>query len=145
MTHSTNFHIPPTSFPPVSCYTSKVKSKRKFLYIAVSRPQDCSKHFTLYSLADLFNRTPSQLLREASSHAAIKARMLIVQISTTVCSQVRIHTAESELEQCRVNNLAQRFRRQHRIRTRVFLVESPEPLRCTKSASYALYVTKRPC
>ena len=35
--------------------------KGKFLYSAVSSPQDCSKHLTLYSLADLFNQTTSKL------------------------------------------------------------------------------------
>ena len=38
------------------------KGKGKFLCSAVSNPQDCSKRFTLYSLADLFNQTPSQLI-----------------------------------------------------------------------------------
>ena len=33
----------------------------------ISSPQDCSKRFTVYSLADLFNQTPSQLLWEAAT------------------------------------------------------------------------------
>ena len=37
----------------------------KFLYSAGYNLQDCSKRFTLYFLADLFNRTPSELLRVA--------------------------------------------------------------------------------
>ena len=52
--------------------------KDKFLHSAVSSPQDGSRQLTLYSLADLFNRTPSQLLWEASSHAAINAQRLFV-------------------------------------------------------------------
>ena len=36
--------------------------KGKFLYSAVSSTQNCSNHFTIYSLADLFKQTPSQLL-----------------------------------------------------------------------------------
>ena len=50
--------------------------------------------FRLSSLADLFHQTPSQLLWEVSSHAAINVQRLLVLISTTVYSQVLIHTAE---------------------------------------------------
>ena len=39
------------------------KGKGKFLYSAVSS-QDCSKLLTIYSLAEVFNQTPSGLLRE---------------------------------------------------------------------------------
>ena len=42
-----------------------VKYKGMFLYSAVSNLQDCSKRFTLYCLAELFNRTASRLLWEA--------------------------------------------------------------------------------
>ena len=66
----------------------------KVLYSIVFSPQDCSKHFTRYFPADLFNQTPSQPLLEASSHAAINALRLLIQISTTVYSQVLSHTAE---------------------------------------------------
>ena len=45
------------------------------MYSTVFYPQDCSMFFTLYSLADLFNRTPSQLVWEASSHTAINAHI----------------------------------------------------------------------
>ena len=41
--------------------------------------------FTLYSLSDLFNQTPYQLLWEEPSHAAINARRLLVQVATTCC------------------------------------------------------------
>ena len=42
---------------------SQVNKKVKFLYRAVSNPQDCSKRFTP-SLTDLFTQTPPQLLWE---------------------------------------------------------------------------------
>ena len=42
--------------------------------------------FTLHPLADLFIATPFRLLWEASSHAAITARRIFVQISTYVCN-----------------------------------------------------------
>ena len=61
------------------------KSKGKFLYSAVSNPQVCSEHFTLTSLTDLFNQTPSQLLWEASSHML---QLMREDCSTTVNSQV---------------------------------------------------------
>ena len=54
------------------------KRKGKSLNSAVSNFQDCSKRFTLYSLADLFNRTPFRLLGAAASHAAINTRRLFV-------------------------------------------------------------------
>ena len=57
---------------------NNAKSKGKFLYSAVPNPQGCSKRFTLYSLADLFNRTPSLFLWEAFSHTTINLRRLIV-------------------------------------------------------------------
>ena len=49
------------------------KETAKFLYSAVSNLQDCSKCFTLYFLADLFNQTPSEPLRVASSDTAINS------------------------------------------------------------------------
>ena len=42
-----------------------------FLYSAVSSPLDRSKRFTLPPVTDLFIPTPTRLLREAFSHAAI--------------------------------------------------------------------------
>ena len=58
----------------------------KFLYSAVSNPQDCSKHFT--SLTDLFNQTPSQLLWEASSHICYnECAKALIHLSTNVYSQ----------------------------------------------------------
>ena len=44
-----------------SCWT---KGNDMFLYSAVSSPRDCSKHFTLHPLADLFIPKPSRLLHE---------------------------------------------------------------------------------
>ena len=59
---------------PVSTQSSSFcmfKGKGLFLYSVVSSPRDCSKRFTLHPLADLFISTPSRLLWEAFSHAAI--------------------------------------------------------------------------
>ena len=38
-----------------------VKNKSKFLYNAISNPQDCSERLIHYFLVDLFNQTPSRL------------------------------------------------------------------------------------
>ena len=81
-------------------------------------------HFT--SLTDLFTQTPSRLLWEASSH--------MLQLMHEGCSYTypplsiaRYSFIQlSELEQCRVKKLAQGFNTAARIRTRVFLVRSPE-------------------
>ena len=62
----------------------KNKLKGLFLYNAVSSPQDCSKHFSLRPLADLFIPKPTGLLWEALSHIAITAQKLFVHISTTI-------------------------------------------------------------
>ena len=70
------------------------EDKGTFLHSAVSSNWDCSKHFTLHPLADLFFRTPTRLLWEPFSYAAITAQRLFVHISTSVYSQVLIHTAE---------------------------------------------------
>ena len=48
-------------------------------------------HFTL---AVLFNQTPTQLPWEVSSHTAINVQRLLIQISTTVYNQVFVHTLE---------------------------------------------------
>ena len=59
----------------------------------VLRTVQSARHFT--SLADVFNRTLSQILLEASSHMLhINARKLVVHISTTVYCQIFIYTAE---------------------------------------------------
>ena len=69
-----------TDFESKSC----IWTQMSHFCIPVSHPHDCSKHFTLYSLADLFNQTPSHLLCEASSHAANIVRRPHLQISTSV-------------------------------------------------------------
>ena len=61
-------------------------------------------HFT--SLADLFYQTPSELHWEASSHAAINAQRLHIQISTISTAKYSF-TQLGELEQCRVKKPAQ--------------------------------------
>ena len=85
----------------------KVKSS----YIAqypVLRIAQLTLHFTPW-------QTPSQFLWEAFSHAAINAWRLFVQISTTVYSQVLIHI-----------HLPMVSTPQHRIQTRVLLVDNPK-------------------
>jgi len=52
--------------------------KKVSFYIAQLPDWDCSKHFTSYFLADLFNRKRSRFLWEASSHAATNTRRLFV-------------------------------------------------------------------
>jgi len=47
------------------------KGKTKFLHKPMSSPKDCSKHYPLHSLADLFSQTPSSLLQEVFSHTEI--------------------------------------------------------------------------
>ena len=67
----------------------------KFLYSAVSNPQDCSKRFTLsFPRSHVQPDTISTSLGSIQPYAAINARRLLVQISTTVSSQVLIYTAE---------------------------------------------------
>ena len=92
-------------------HVSRLLFRCKVLCSAVSKPQDCSKHF--YTLlpafiyfsscictlvpADPFNRSPSWLLWEEFSHVAINAHRLVTtctQILTTVYSQALIHIAE---------------------------------------------------
>ena len=66
--------------------------KCKFLYSAVSSPQDRSKRFTLY-----FPDRPvhsDTISGSIQPYATINARRLLVHISTTVYSHVLIYTAE---------------------------------------------------
>ena len=112
--------------PSWTQFTDQVK-KGKFLYSAVSSPQERSKRFTLYfpdrpALSD----TISVSLGSIQPYAAINARRLLVHISTTVYSHVLIFIQLSELEQYRVKKLAQGFNTAARIRTRVLIVESPK-------------------
>ena len=59
------------------------------------------KDCTLYSLADLFNQTPSQFLWEAFSYATIKTQSLFIQLS--------------ELAHCNRNKLGQGSTSQHKM------------------------------
>ena len=96
--------------------------KGKFLYSALSNPQDCSNCYTLY-----FPDRPVQSyiitasLGSIQTYVAINARRLLVHISTTVHPIMQL----SELELCRMKwNLSSVLTPQHRIRNRVLLVES---------------------
>ena len=91
-------------------YSTWVKIVKVSSYIAqypFIRTAQSALHFT--SLADLFNKTPSQLLWEASSH--------VLKLMSEVCSytypplSIARHSfiQLSELEQCRVETFAQRF------------------------------------
>ena len=73
----------------------RISYKGKFLYSAVSSPQDRSKRFTLY-FPDIHvqSDTISASLGSIQSHATLNAGKLLVHISTTVYSQVLIYTAE---------------------------------------------------
>ena len=69
--------------------------KGKFLYSAVSNPQDCSKRFTHYFPGrPVQSNTISTSLGSIQPYATINAQRLLVHISTTVYSQVLIYTAE---------------------------------------------------
>ena len=72
-----------------------LKVKGKFLYSAVSSPQDRSKRFILYfSDRPVHSDTISASLGSIQPHATINARRLLVHISNTVYSQVLIYSAE---------------------------------------------------
>ena len=82
----------------------------KATYIALSCPYVCAKRFTLCSLAHLFNRTLSRLLRETLSQAAINARRHKyppLSVARYSCIQL------SKLEQCGVNKIEEGPTRQH--------------------------------
>ena len=87
----------------------KIKVKVKVTSYIVQYPnhQDCSKRCTRYSLAELFNRTPSRLLWETSSHAAINARRVSGHKYPllSIASYSFIHL--SEIQQYNVNKLVQ--------------------------------------
>ena len=69
--------------------------KGKFLYSAVSSPQDRSNRFTLYFPdRPVHSDTISTSLGSIQPYATINARRLIVHISTTVYSQILIYSAE---------------------------------------------------
>ena len=78
-----------------SIHTAGILTKGKFLYSAVSSPQDRSKCFTLYFPdRPIHLNTISASLGSIQPYATINARRLLVHISTTVYSQVLIYTAE---------------------------------------------------
>ena len=67
------------------------KSKKAHVssYIA-QYPIQSKALFTLYSLADLFNRRPSRLLWEVFSDAAISRRLLVYKYSSlSICRRVK--------------------------------------------------------
>ena len=65
----------------------------KFLYSAVSKVQDCSKRFTLYSLADVFNRNHFGYYRKhPATFQLMPEDYSYTHIFTTVYGQVLIHT-----------------------------------------------------
>ena len=70
----------------------RVGRKGTFLYSAVYSRRDYSKRCKLHTLADVLIPTPSRLLWEAFSHAAITPRRLFLHISTTAYNQVLIYT-----------------------------------------------------
>ena len=100
----------------VQCLVQLVKGK--FLYSAVS------KRFTLYSLADLLNRTPSRLLREAFSNAAINSQRLLVHMYSPLSVSRSSFIQLSELDQCKVKKFVQGFTRKHRFKSGSFSRES---------------------
>ena len=73
---------------------SDESKKGKFLYSAVSSPQDRSKRFTLYFPdRPVHSDTISASLGNIQPYATINARRLLVYISTTVYSQVIMYSA----------------------------------------------------
>ena len=71
------------------------KRQGKFLYSAVSSPQNRSKRFTLYFPdRPVHSDTISASLGSIQPYATINAQRLLVHISITVYSQVLIYTAE---------------------------------------------------
>ena len=81
-------------------------------------------HFiSLSSPVDLFNQIPSHLLWETIQPCC----NYCVKAACTITTIVFIHAAVSNSpEQCRVKKLAQDLTLQHRIQTRVLLVEKPK-------------------
>ena len=88
-------------------YTFKVKVKASSYYSAVPSPQDRSKRFILYFPdRPVHSDTISASLGSSQQYATINARRLLVNILFIArYSFIQL----SELEQCRVKNLAQGF------------------------------------
>ena len=117
---------------------SEVKKVKASFYIAqypVLRTVQSALHFT--SLIDQFTQTPSRLLWETSSHMLQLIRegcsytyplLSLARYSFPPLSRARYASIQlSELEQCRVNKLAQVFNTTALwIRTQVLIVKSPK-------------------
>ena len=98
------------------------------LYSAVSNPQDCSKCFTHYfPVRPVQSNTISTSLGSIQPYAAINAQRLLVHISTT-CLLPDTHLYSwVDWSNVEWKNLPKVLTPQHRIRTRVLLVESLTP------------------
>ena len=88
--------------------TTLSKSKRKFLYSAVSSPQDCSKHILLPG-RPVQSNIVSTSLGSIQPYTTINARRLLIHISTTVHVARYSFIQLSELKQCRVKKPARGF------------------------------------
>ena len=88
-----------------------VKKKKEKISSYIAQYQDCSKRFTLYfPNRPVHSDTISASLGSIQPYATNNVRWLLIQISTTVYSQVLIYTAECpRLEQCRVKKTCPRF------------------------------------
>ena len=104
-------------------HVKKVKVSSYISQYQILRIAQSALHFT--SLTDLFTQTPSRLLWEASSHMLQLMREGCSYTHSLVYRYSFIQLGEPE--QCRVNILPKVLTPQHRIRTRVLLVESPTP------------------
>ena len=99
---------------------------KSYIYSATSSPLDHSNRFTLHPLP-LFIPTPTPLLWEAFSHAAITAvRKLLTHISATDPSQVLIYTAEWTEASWRERKCPNFETAAEGIWTRALSVEKPE-------------------
>ena len=101
-------------------------SKGKFSYSTVSGPQDCSKRFYTLLPRSVHSDTISTSLGSIQPYVTINARRLLIHISTTVYNWVLIYTAERNGAISSKTNLPKVLTLQHRIRTRVLLVENPK-------------------
>ena len=88
---------------PFHRYLSSVHHVRaEVLYSAVYSHKECSKRFTLFSLANLFNQTPFRLLWEVPSHVVINTRRLFVHKYPPLLTIGRYPFIQlSDLEQCK--------------------------------------------
>ena len=98
-----------TRFSMHTCNLDLGDSKGKFLYSAVSNPQDCSKRFTHYFPdRPVQSNTISTSLGSIQPYATINARRLLVHIHHLSIARYSF-IQSSGLEQCRVKILAQGF------------------------------------